>query len=272
MIKLFNGDCLNEMQKIHAGSVDMVLADLPYQTTQISWDNGIPLPPLWEQLKRVTKENAAILLFSQMPFTAELYTSNPKMWRYEIIWEKTQPTGFLNARKMPLRKHEIICVFYRRLPTYNPQMSEKLDAKGIGRKRANGTQAQQYNPYIIGEYEWMETGKRYPTDVIKFSNWNGALFGNTDKTIKHPTVKPVPLLEYLIRTYTNPGETVLDPTMGSGSTGVAAVNTGRNFIGVELDKGYFETAQRRIQEAEAKWQLTPRQMISADTANFSMIP
>lgn len=207
--------------------------------------------PLWEQLKRVTKENAAILLFSQMPFTAELYMSNPKMWRYEIIWEKTQPTGFLNAKKMPLRKHEIICVFYRRLPTYNPQKSKKANAKGIGRTRHNGTQAQQYNPYITGSWEWTETGERYPADVIQFSNWNGALFGNTDKTIKHPTVKPVPLLEYLIKTYTNPGETVLDPTMGSGSTGVAAVNTGRNFIGIELDAGYFEIARNRIQEAEA---------------------
>lgn len=171
------------------------------------------------------------------------------MWRYDIIWEKTQPTGFLNAKKMPLRKHEIICVFYRHLPTYNPQKSKKADAKDIGRKKVNGTQAQQYNPYIIGKYEWVETGERYPTDVIRFSNWNGALFGNTDKTIKHPTVKPVPLCEYLIKTYTNPGETVLDPTMGSGSTGVACANTGRNFIGMELDAGYFEIARKRIEEA-----------------------
>lgn len=252
-VKLLRGDCLELLRDIPPGSVDMVLADLPYKTTQISWDNGISLPPLWEQLKRVTKENAAMLFFSQMPFTAELYMSNPKMWRYDIIWEKTQGTGFLNARKMPLRKHEIICVFYRRLPTYNPQMGEKPDVKGIGRKKVNGTQAQQYNPHIIGKYEWTETGKRYPADVIRFSNWNGALFGNTDKTIKHPTVKPVPLLEYLIRTYANPGETVLDPTMGSGSTGVAAANTGRNFIGMELDAGYFEIAKTRIEEAEGNY-------------------
>lgn len=207
-------------------------------------------PPLWEQLKRVTKENAAILLFSQMPFTAKLYASNPEMWRYDIIWEKTQATGFLNAKKMPLRKHEIICVFYRRLPTYNPQKGQKADAKGIGRTRHNGTQAQQYNAYITGSWEWTETGERYPTDVIRFSNWNGALFGNTDRTIKHPTVKPVPLLAYLIKTYTNSGETVLDPTMGSGSCGVAAVTTGRSFIGIELNAEYFYMAQERVKSAK----------------------
>lgn len=250
MTQLLQGDCLELLPQIPAGSVDCVIADLPYQTTRISWDTGISLPPLWGQLERITKENAAILLFSQMPFTAELYASNPKMWRYDIIWEKTQPTGFLNAKKMPLRKHEIICVFYRRLPTYNPQMSDKPDAKGMGRTRHNGTQAQQYNPYITGSWEWTETGKRYPADVIRFSNWNGALFGNTDKTIKHPTAKPVPLLEYLIRTYTDEGEIVLDCCMGSGSTGVAAINTGRGFVGIELDAGYFEIAQTRIQAAQ----------------------
>lgn len=132
-------------------------------------------------------------------------------------------------------------------------MGEKVDAKGIGRTRHNGTQAQQYNAYITGSWEWTETGKRYPADVIRFSNWNGALFGNTDKTIKHPTVKPVPLLEYLIRTYTNPGETVLDCCMGSGSTGVACVNTDRSFVGMELDAGYFEIAQGRVQEVEGNY-------------------
>lgn len=246
---LLQGDCLELLPGIPSGSVDMVLVDLPYQTTRISWDKGIALAPLWEQLKRVTKKNAAILMFSQMPFTAKLYMSNPEMWRYDIIWEKTQPTGFLNAKKMPLRKHEIICVFYRCLPTYNPQKYIKADAKGIGRTRHNGTQAQQYNAYITGSWEWTETGERYPADVIQFSNWNGALFGNTDKTIKHPTVKPVPLLEYLIKTYTNPGETVLDCCMGSGSTGVAAMNTGRNFIGMELDSNYFLIAKERIEYA-----------------------
>lgn len=173
------------------------------------------------------------------------------MWRYDIVWEKTQPTGFLNAKKMPLRAHEVICVFYQKLPTYNPMM-RKAERNDIGRVRRNSGAAQQYNEFRKDDWTWTETGERYPTDVVRFSNWNGALFGNTEKTIKHPTAKPVPLLEYLIRTYTNPGETVLDCCMGSGSTGVAAVNTGRDFIGIELDQQYFQIAQERIERAQIK--------------------
>ena len=171
------------------------------------------------------------------------------MFRYEIIWEKTQAQGFLNANKMPLRAHENLVVFYKKLPTYNP-IKKEVKRKDIGRVRqVNAMRSQQYRE--MGITVWTETGERYPTDVIKFSNWNGVLFGNTKNHIKHATAKPVDLLEYLVKTYTNVGDTVLDFTMGSGSTGVACVNTNRRFIGIELDGGYFEIAKKRIEEAYA---------------------
>lgn len=274
-MKLLQGDCLELMRDIPDGSVDMVLCDLPYGTTQCRWDTVIPFEPLWEHYKRVIKENGAILLFSAQPFTTDLIQSNRKMFRYEIIWEKTQRLGFLNAKKMPMRAHENICVFYKKLPTYNPIKYRVEDVPQMGRTR-NGVNGKYYEQYIgrtrknsdykmtVGgcfgvvkddNYSWTETGERYPGDVIKFSNWNGALFGNTDKHIKHQTAKPVPLLEYLIKTYTNSGETVLDNCMGSGSTGVACVNTGRDFIGIELDPGYFRMAQKRIEDAKAQMRL-----------------
>ena len=265
-MKLLQGDCLELMREIPDGSVDMVLCDLPYGTTQCRWDTVIPFEPLWEHYKRVIKENGAILLLSAQPFTSDLIQSNRKMFRYEIIWEKTQRSGFLNANKMPLRAHENICVFYRKLPTYNPIKSRAECERKIGSVR-NGLNGKKYERYIgqsektginqeIGkDYPWVETGERYPCDVIKFSNWNGALFGKTGNHVKHPMAKPVPLLEYLINTYTNPGETVLDNCMGSGSTGVACVNTGRDFIGIELDIGYFQTAQKRIEDAQAQMRL-----------------
>ena len=189
--------------------------------------------------------NGAILLFSAQPFTTDLIQSNRKMFRYEIIWKKTLPTGFLNARKMPMRYHENICVFYKHLPTYNPIM-RKVDRNDIGRVRTNGGKAQQYNEFRKEDWAYTETGERYPSDVIEFSNWNGALFGNTENATKHPTQKPIELLEYLIHTYTNEGDTVLDNCMGSGSTGMACINTGRNFIGMELDENYFCIAKNRI--------------------------
>lgn len=237
------------MKEIPDKSVDMILCDLPYGTTRCKWDSVIPFEPLWGQYNRIIKDNGAVLLFSAQPFTSELIMSNRKCFRYEIIWEKTQPTGFLNAKRMPLRNHENIVVFYRKLPTYNPIKHKAKNPKTIGRKKVNGTQAKQYNSYITGKYEWTETGERMPTDVIKFSNWNGARFGDTSKAVKHSTTKPVPLLEYLIKTYTNEGETVLDNCMGSGSTGVACVHTGRDFIGIELQDEYFQIAKDRIEKA-----------------------
>ena len=255
MIRLLHGDCLELMKNIPDKSIDMILCDLPYGLTHCDWDIPLDMESMWSQYKRIIKDHGAILLFSVQPFTTDLIQSNRKMFRYEIIWQKTQPSGFLNAKRMPLRNHEIIAVFYKHLPTYNPQ-KRKVQSKQIGRKKVNGTKAKQYNDYIVGKWEWTETGERMPTDVIVFSNWNGALFGKTDKAVKHPTQKPIPLLEYLIKTYTNEGDTVLDNCMGSGSTGVACVKLNRNFIGMELKEEYFEIAKERIY----KEQTEPKQM------------
>ena len=262
-IELYHGDCLEIMKSIPDGSVDMVLCDLPYGTTNCAFDKHlVNLDKLWKEYKRIVKENGAILLFSAQPFTTDLINSNRKMFKYDIVWKKTLPTGFFNAKKAPLRCHETILVFYRKPPTYNPQMWTLYNV-AIGRKRKNSDYktvcGEIYGLTGHGEkaknYEYIETGKRYPIDVVEFSNWNGALFGNTTKATKHPTQKPVPLLEYLIKTYTNDGETVLDNTMGSGSTGVACVNTGRNFIGIELDDNYFEIAKKRIEQYKTQGSL-----------------
>lgn len=242
------GDCLEIMKEIPDKSIDMILCDLPYGTTRCRWDTAIPFAPLWEQYNRIIKDNGAIVLFSAQPFTTDLINSNRKMFHYEIIWEKTTSSGFLNANRMPLKAHENVLVFYKKLPTYHAQKSES-NVTGSGRKRKNGeNRAKQYGKHHGYVYE--ETGQRFPTDVIKFSSWNGALFGNTQNATKHPTQKPVDLLEYLIKTYTNENEAVLDNCMGSGSTGVACVNTNRNFIGVEIDEEYFNIAKERITAAQ----------------------
>ena len=237
-ILLFNGDCLEVMpQLINDGvMVDMVLTDLPYGTTRNKWDSVIPLEPLWENLKRITYDNTPILLFSQIPFTITLAYSNIKDLRYEWIWEKEQGTGHLNSKRMPLKIHENILVFYRKLPTYNPQM--RGNEKRIIRRNGETAKTTNYGQHI--EIPLSEYKGRYPVDIIKF---------NKDKTKIHPTQKPVALLEYLIRTYTHKGDTVLDFTMGGGSTGVACKNTGRNFIGIELDEDYFEVATERINKS-----------------------
>lgn len=249
--QIYNMDCLEGMKLIEDKSIDMVLCDLPYGTTKCKWDTPIPFEPLWEQYKRIVKDNGAILLFSQQPFTTYLIHSNRKMFRYEIIWKKTLPTGFLNAKKMPMRYHENICVFYKHLPTYNPIM-RKVKRKDIGRVRTNGGKAEQYNEFRKDDWAYRETGERYPGDVIEFSNWNGTLFGNKENATKHPTQKPVELLEYLIKTYTNEGDVVLDNCMGSGSTCIACINTNRHYIGMELDERYFQIALNRINEHMSK--------------------
>ena len=221
------------MKNIPDKSIDMILCDLPYGTTHNKWDNVIPMEPLWEQYNRIIKDHGAIVLFSQMPFGASLIMSNPKMFRYEWIWEKNQAAGFLNAKKMPLRKHENILVFYKHLPTYNPQGLIKLDEpiQEEGSANRNGKN------YGVADKSFIRTHKNYPTDIITFSKDAGY----------HPTQKPVDLLEYLIKTYTNEGDTVLDNCMGSGSTGVACVNTNRDFIGMELNEEYFKIACERIE-------------------------
>lgn len=240
------GDCLEIMKSIPDGTVDMILCDLPYGTTRCHWDTVIPFSPLWAQYNRIIKKNGAILLFSAQPFTTNLINSNRKMFRYEIIWEKTQVAGFLNAKKMPLRTHENICVFYKHLPTYNPQM-KIVERSDVGRKRQNSGRGQQYNEFRRDDWHYVETGKRYPTDVVKFSSWNGALFGKTEKATKHPTQKPVDLCEYLIKTYTNESETVLDNCAGSMTTGIACINTNRNYILIEKDMDIYKNGLNRLQ-------------------------
>ena len=239
---IYNEDCLEGMKKIADGSVDAIICDPPFGTTNCPFDKRLPFAPMWEQFKRVTKRNAAIILFSQMPFGAELIMSNRKMFRYEWIWEKSLGAGFLNAKKMPLRCHENILVFYRSLPTYNPQFTK---GKPYDYRHKPKIHRNYHQTFTCGQKN--ETGDRYPRDVIQFKG----VIGGDCKEIVHPQQKPIALLKYLIRTYTNEGEVVLDATMGSGSTGVACVNTGRDFIGFETEKNFFEIAQRRIAEAEA---------------------
>lgn len=234
---LMLGDCLELMKEIGSGTVDMILCDLPYGTTCCSWDVVIPFEQLWEQYERVIKENGAIVLFAAQPFAAVLATSNLKLFRYEIIWEKPSATGFLNAKKQPLRAHENILVFYKSQPTYNPQKTFGHERKTAKRKDIG---SEHYGKQVnIKSYDSTE---RYPRSVQVFSS-------DKQKQALHPTQKPVALCEYLIRTYTNEGETVLDNTMGSGTTGVACVNTGRAFIGIEQEQKYFEIAQERIAQA-----------------------
>lgn len=233
---LLQGDCLELMKDIQDGSVDMVLCDLPYGTTaRNKWDSIIPFAPLWEQYKRVIKPNGAILLFAQLPFLLTAGHSKPEWLRYEWIWRKSQGTGHLNAKKMPMKAHENILVFYKQLPTYNPQMRPGTPYTcRSGRGSANYREQRS----VVTENK----GERYPVDVLEFPSDKGL----------HPTQKPVALCEYLIRTYTNEGDLVLDNCMGSGTTGVACINTGRRFIGMELDEEYFEIAKNRIDEAVRK--------------------
>ena len=235
LLELYCGDCLKELNRIKDESVAMVLADLPYGTTaRNAWDKKIPLEPLWKQLKRVIKPDGVITLWSQMPFSAELIMSNPEMFRYEWIVEKGNATGFLNAKKMPLKAHENVLIFYNRLPVYNPQFTHGHERKTTKRK---GTRTSCYNEAeAVSSYDSTD---RYPRDVLKFS-WD------KQKSRLHPTQKPVKACEYFIKTYTNEGDLVLDCCMGSGSTGVAALNTGRDFIGIEADQEYFKTAENRL--------------------------
>ena len=244
---LQQGDCLELMKDIPDKSIDLILCDLPYGTTKNKWDSVIPFDKLWAQYNRIIKDHGAILLFSQMPFGANLIMSNPKMFRYEWVWEKDNSTGFLNAKKMPLKKHENILVFYKHLPTYNPQMQEGF--KPYYNVRFN-SQSSNYGNYkdVVSSSD----GTRYPVDMIKF---------NRDKGL-HPTQKPVALLEYLIKTYTNEGDTVLDNCMGSGSTGVACQNTNREFIGIELDEKYFQIACDRLGVAQ-------NELLAIKNANYA---
>lgn len=244
-INLMFGDCLERMKEIESGTVDMILCDLPYGTTCCSWDAVIPFEPLWEQYGRVIKENGAIVLFGSHPFSAVLACSNLELFRYEWIWEKPAATGFLNAKIQPLRAHENILVFYKSLPTFNPQKTLGHERKKS--KRKNISSAHYGKQLNIKDYDSTE---RYPRTVQVFSK---------DYPSIHDTQKPVALCEYLIRSYTNEGETVLDNTMGSGTTGVACVNLNRKFIGIEQEQKYFDIAQERIAAAIKERDEGPKQ-------------
>ena len=251
--KIYNEDCLEGMKRIHDGSVDCVICDLPYGTTKNQWDSVIPLDELWLQYKRVVKENGAIVLFSQMPFTAILACSNLEMLKYEIVWQKEHATGFLNCNFAPMKIHENILVFSKssacfvkdktQAMTYNPQMIQ-------GHKpyvcKSNSTKSKNYDYKHLTSYTTISNGDRFPTDLVCFGK---------DKEKLHPTQKPVALIQYLIRTYSNEGDLVLDNCIGSGTTAVACIKENRHFIGYEITKEYFDIAQQRIKAEQSQLKL-----------------
>lgn len=238
MYELHHGDCMKAMQSIPDRSVDMICCDLPYGTTKNKWDSVIPPAELWAQYERIIKENGAMVLFGQDKFTAMMMMSNPSHHRYNLIWKKgNRASGFLNAKKMPLRNHEDIMVFYIKLPTYNPQFVKGEPSHSRGNKDKAVTN-NCYGKFALTEDNLSED--KYPKSILDFDRPHPPI---------HPTQKPVELIEWLVRTYTNDGETVLDNCMGSGTTGVACARTGRRFIGMERDDKYFEMAKARIEEA-----------------------
>ncbi len=247
-MKLILGDCLEEMPKLQDNSIDLILTDPPYGTTACKWDSIIPLDLMWKELKRVIKDNKAIVLFGAEPFSSILRTSNLNNFKYDWIWEKDNGTNFASVKYQPFRVYENISVFGKfpitytpkQIKCFNPQMIIGKPYKTIsGKQKQDGAVIRDGSKEKMSNFETINNGTRYPRNVIKF---------NRDKNKVHPTQKPVPLLEYLIKTYTNENDTVLDFTMGSGSTGVACKNLNRNFIGIEKDKKYFELAEKRINE------------------------
>ena len=246
---LFKGECLEIMSTLSDDCVDMVFCDLPYGTTQNSWDSLIPFDKLWEQYRRIVKENGAIVLTAQSPFDKILACSNLKDFRYEWIWEKNKATGHLNAKKMPMKAHENVLIFYRKLPTYNPQKTTGHKPFGAVKPRKNipePAKKRNYNhlPETFGNDG--TTPDRYPRSVQKFP------VINNDNPLKfHPTQKPVGMIEYFINTYSNERDTILDNCMGSGSTCIAAINTNRNYIGIEADEEYYNTAREWIDKVKS---------------------
>jgi DNA modification methylase len=235
---IVNIDCLKGMKILPDKSIDMILCDLPYGTTECNWDTIIPFNLLWRQYERLIKDNGAIVLTAKQPFTTDLIDSNRKMYRYNLVWAKNISSGFLNAKIMPLQSHEDIAVFYKSKPCYNPQMitgQERKVCKAISKQFCKP--AEQYSKHIrVRDYDSTE---RYPKSILYFSS---------DKHVNalHPTQKPVALFEYLIRTYTSPGDLVLDNCMGSGTTAIACINTERKYIGFELNPEYYNIAIQRI--------------------------
>lgn len=243
LIRLLKGDCLEIMKTIPDKSINMILCDLPYGVTQNKLDIVIPLDRLWKQYERIIKDNGAIVLFAQGVFYIDLVNSNRKLFRYDLVWDKQLTSGFLNAKRMPLRQHEQIAVFYKKLPTYNPQFKEgkPLHSKGTSYKDKEHKN-QNYGEFKMTDDNRAGSTQKYPTSILSFAKPHPSI-------AMHRTEKSIPLLEYLIKTYTNESETILDNCMGSGTTGVACVNTNRNFIGIEITDEYFDIAKKRILEA-----------------------
>lgn len=247
--RIYCEDCLVGMQRIPDGVVDAIITDLPYEVLNdgnpdAQWDKMLPLDEMWAQFKRVTKPNAAIVLFAQGMFTADLMQSNRKMWRYNLVWDKVRVTGFLNCKRMPMRQHEDICVFYQQLPTYNPQMEACLPHQ---RNHSRGPRKDDNTNRCYGQFKDAVpfiSDEKYPSSIVNFAkeHINGKAY--------HPTEKPVDLLRYLILTYSNEGDTILDATIGSGTTAVAALMEKRHFIGFETNREYFDKACKRIDDVK----------------------
>ena len=241
--EIYNEDCIEGMKRIADGSIDAIICDPPYgHSTDCSWDVRLPLEDMWREFNRVTKRNGAIVLFSQLPFTVDLINANRKMFRYEYIWSKSTAVGFLNANKMPLRAHENILVFYRRLPTYNPQFRTGKAYTRMQKDEEGGRVYQRRKANITCN----DGAHYYPRDVLEVNSINNS---SKKEPRYHPTQKPLALMEFLVKTYTNEYEIILDATMGSGTTGVAAVSNGRKFIGFEKDEKYFEISKKRLMSA-----------------------
>lgn len=235
---IINGNCIEVMARIPEKSIDLILCDLPYGVTQNKADVILPFSELWAQYNRIIKDNGAILLFGQGLFFIDLVNSNRKMYRYDLVWNKELISGFLNAKKMPLRQHEQIAVFYKKLPTYNPQFTEgqPLHSRGSLLKRRKNNNYGSFED--VGD-ERKGSKDKYPTSILKFKKPHPSV-------CVHPTQKPIPLLENLIKTYTNPGDTVLDNCMGSGSTIFAAINTERHYIGIDINEAYCKSVQEKL--------------------------
>lgn len=248
-------DCEKLLPQLADKSVNMILEDMPYNNTDLHFEYAVDLKNYWVERLRVIKDNAVICLTGQQPFVTDIISSCRQFFRYEIIWQKTQKLGFPNANKMPLREHENILIFYKSLPTYNPQKKPSPNP-GVGRIRHQiANRFQGYNP-SMGENKYIDDGSRHPGSILNISNWNGSLFGKKNPDHIHPTQKPVDLFRWLILTYTNPGDTVFDGFAGSGTTAIACIKEKRNFICCENNDEYFNKAKQRIENAKLQKEFT----------------
>jgi site-specific DNA-methyltransferase (adenine-specific) len=244
--KIYNEDCHTTLLRLKDGSIDLLLQDTPFGVTQNDWDIKPELAKMWLQWERVIKENGAMIFFATQPFASELILSNPDNFRYDIIWYKALGTGHLNANKMPMRNHEHILVFYKKLPTYNPQMGVGLRKKGVRKADRNGS---NYGKFAVNKDDYYDDeGKRYPQSVLDFSN------GDRTHENDHPTQKPLDLIRYLVKSFSNEGDVVFDGYMGSGTTAIACIDENRNYIGSELKTDYFDIIHKRIKENAPKLQ------------------